>query len=152
MPASGICQFPICWYSHLLPLHLFNLQGSCLSIPFILSTPFIAFVISGYFRLFCLTLYKYTLELFSSVFAPFYACTQFVEHITTQSQDVILNRTSRLTPCTANTALLSAGLCSPGRSLCSCVLLPYRFLKCGLSDAPPGTDHLTGSWQPLPCL
>lgn len=175
--------------------------------------PFIAFVISGYFRLFPFTLYKYTLEpfssvfalfqintrfntdysrrivhtlsalfdalakhhpisaiksivfpfilsrpigttlaWFSSVFAPFYACTQFVEHITAQSQDSILNRTFQFTPYTANTALLSAVPYSPGRFLCSCALLPYRFLKCGLSDAPPGTDHLTGSWQPLPCL
>ncbi len=56
------------------------------------------------------------------------------------------------TPCTANTALLSAYPCSPDRSLCSCALLPYRFLKCGLSDAPPGTDHLTGSRQQSPCL
>lgn len=163
MPASGICQFP---FAHTLICCRFaySIMGSRFGhpsiiskvafryFPFMFSKPFIAFVISGYFRLFPFTLYKYTLEPFSSVFALFYAFTQFMEHITVQFQGSILNRTFQLTPCTANTALLSADPCSPGRSLCSCVLLPYRFLKCVLSDVPPEIDHLTGSRQQLPCL
>ena len=55
-------------------------------------------------------------------------------------------------PCTANTARTPTDSYNPGKSLCSCALLPCRFLKCGLSDVPPETDHLTGSRQPLPCL
>ena len=90
-------------------------------------------------RLFSFPLpYKYTLEPFLSVFAP-----------------VLRFHTNNFPPITlytANTALLSAAPCRSGKYPCSYALLPYQFLKCALSDAPPGTNHPTVSWQQLPYL